>query len=457
MEPRKTYPLTPTQNLIFLAQKFTVHKQLMNIPTSCLLDENLDPELLQKAAAEAVLRNDALAIRITKNGKDCAQYFADRKVLLLEIMDFTGKTNAEMVHFFQKTGETKMALYDSPLCKIYVIRSPEGKSGLFICVSHIIMDSWAISTFYRDIFNIYDALANKEAMPKPLSSYETALQKEIDYLSSDRYKRDYEFWNNEISGPPPIFTHVNGTVMLEKWRKFKRDPEYRFGRSLYFRTTARHVVRMVEKEDVDKMKAFCTENGIPSMQALFFFGIRTAIARVNDRQKDVAILSVAARRATLEEKNCGGTRATALPLRTIMEEDMPFTDALHAIIEKQTILFRHADMDIMKIFAIGHKNYGYSPLETYTPLHFTFQPVTLEIHGRPTSTQWYCNGSAGSNAGLSVMDGDGTGALRCYYEYHDRVIKPETLEKIHDYMVRVILAGVEKPDIRMKDLLDIPV
>ncbi|MEI8199638.1 MAG: condensation domain-containing protein [Eubacteriales bacterium] len=458
MESRKLYPLTPSQKLIFLAWQYTIHKQVPNIPTSCFVDDDLDLAVLKNAAEEAVKRNDAFAIRITKQGKEKMQYFSYRSVLALEMIDFTGKNTKDMEEFFYKIGSTRMPLYDKPLAKIYIVKSPDGKGGVFSCISHLIMDSWAISMFYKDIFEVYFALKDNEPIPKALPDYESVLQKEIAYTSSEKYKKDYAFWEQELSGPKPIFTHVNGSIVLEKQREKKKDPQLRFGNSFFIRTTAAHVVRMIEKEDVDKMKAFCLENGIPTMQVLFLLGIRNYLAKVNGREKDVSINSVVARRGTIDEKLTGGTRVHPLPFRTIFEEDVTFMEMLKIILEKQNILYRHADFDPMEAFKIMHKNYDFPPQNTYITLHLTFQPVPLEAkNGAKVRTKWYCNGTAASNIGVSIMDGDGTGALRCYYEYHDKMIEPETLDKTHNYMKNVILAGIGNPHLTLKELLDLPV
>jgi len=455
MENRKTYSLSAGQKLVLLSEKYTIHKQLMNVPTSCFLDAELDLDILKKAAAEAVQRNDVFGVRITKIGKEDAQYFTDRNVLTLETVDFSGQTVEAMEKFLVKIGRTKMKMFDNPLCRIYIVKSPDGKSGLFVCNSHIIMDSWAVSMFYKDIFEVYYALKNNTPMPKPIPSYEAALQKELAYPTSEKHEKDIEFWKQELSVSTPIFTHVNGRRMLEKWRKFKRDPDHRFGRSIYFRTTAKHVVHMVDKKDVEAMRTFCEENRIPSPQVLFFMGVRTAIAILNDREKDVSLFLIAARRATLEEKSCGGTRALSLPLRSIMEDDLTFLDALNMLLDKQNILFRHADLDTVEFFKLQRSIINMAVGETYIALHFTFQPVQLTLHdGIKTNTKWYCNGAAASNLGLSVMDGDGTGSLRCYYEYLDKVIKPQTLDILHSYMLKVIMTGIQNPSIQMKDLMD---
>lgn len=457
MDTDELYPLTESQKLIFLAEAYTIHKQLMNIPTSCFLEGELDSGLLMKAAAAAVARNDAFGIRFVRKGKENLQYFTDPGVLLIEIKDFLGKTDADMERFFYDVGRKKMAVYGVPLCKIYVVISPEGKTGLFICISHLIMDSWAISMFYKDIADIYDSMKKDRPMPAPIPSYRSLLRKEIQYAASDKHRKDLEFWDGEMSGEPPLYSHVNGAYMLEKWRRFKRNPEYRFGRSLYFRTTAKHAVFMVDKKDVDEMLLFLEKQSLPSLQALFFVGIRTYLAIVNGRQKDISMLSIVARRGTLEEKLAGGTRAIALPFRTVMDEDMSFIDAIRMVLEKQSLLYRHSDMGTMEVFGIMRKKFGYKPYETCFPLHFTFQPVVLAgKNGWKAETKWYCNGAASSDFSISIMDGDGTGALRCYYEYQDKNIRKEIPARLHHTMLKVILTGIRNPDIKIGDLLSIP-
>ena len=458
MDTDELYPLTASQKLIFLAESYTIHKQLMNIPTSCFLEGEIDSGLLMKAAAIAVSRNDSFGMRFIKKEKENLQYFAEPQVLLIETKDFLGKTDKDMEHFFYDVGRKKMAIYGSPLCKIYVVISPRGKVGLFICISHLIMDSWSISMFYKDIADVYDSLKNNKPMPAPIPSCRSLMMKELAYPGSEKHKKDFEFWDKEMSGEPPIYTHVNGAYMLEKWRRFKRDPDYRFGRGLYLRTTAKHAVYMVEKEDVDEIKTFLEQQTLPSMQAIFFIGIRMYLAIVNGRQKDVSILSIVARRGTLEEKLAGGTRAIGLPLRTVMEEDMSFLDAIRMVLGKQNFLYRHSDMGTMEIYGIMHKNFGYKPYETCFPLHLTFQPVPLVgKNGERAESRWYCNGAAASDFSISIMDGDGTGALRCYYEYQDKNIKKEIPEQIHRTMLKVIMAGIRNPDIKIGDLLSIPV
>lgn len=461
MSERKLYALSPSQRSIFLAWKYSFKKQVMNITTSVLIDADLDLNVLKRAAEKAIQRNDSFAIRITKHEKDRMQYFAEPAVINLDIVDFSGKTEEAMEKFFIKVGRKIIPLDDRPLARLYIVKAPDGRCGLFSSVSHLILDSWAISMFYKDVLTLYYLVRDNQPLPKPLPRYEVLLQKELEYPRSAQHDADGAFWLQEVAGQPtlPIYTHVNGSIVLEELRKKKKDPTYRYGNSFYLRTNAAHEVIMVDKPDIDLMKAYCTKYRISAMQLLFIFGMRTYLSRVNGREQDVSMTNTVARRGTLEEKFAGGTRVHFLSFRTNLPETMTFREALDFLSEKQMNLYRHMEFSPLEMFGLEYKNLpNYKPGSNYRAATMTFQPVPMEgPHGERVSTKWYCNGAAGQPFYLTIMDGDGTGALRCYYEYLTHVIKPETVRKCHGFMMQVLKAGMINPDITIKELLDLPV
>ena len=457
---RRTYPLTPSQLSIFLAWRWSFHKQVMNVPISFLADGSLDLQIMKQAAAEAVVRNDAFGLRVTRAGKARVQYFGEPKAEILDIIDFTGKSDEMMEAFFYKVGSKPFKLYDRPLSRLYIIKAPDGRCGVFSCFSHLMMDAWGISLFFRDMMAVYASIKDGTPRPRPLRSFEKIVQKETEYPGSEQYKDDLAFWHKEIVEPDikPVGTHVNGSIVLKKWRKLIHKPEHRFFMATSLRSAARHEVLFVEKNDVDLMKQFCQQSAYPSMYLLFLMGIRTYLAKVNDRTDVVTLYNTVARRGTLDEKMCGGTRIHFLYFTTRLGEDTTFRDALDILLDKQNTVYRHADFSPLENFDLAYKNIGMHPGEDYSALSVTFQPVPMDLgNGMKISTKWYCNGAAGISCYLTIMDYDGTGAFRCYYEYQKSVFKPERLRELHGFMLKVIRAGIANPGITIKELLDLPI
>jgi len=458
MEEQKLYDLSSAQRLNFMSWRYTLHKQIMNIPTSMLVEAPLDLDLLKKAVEEAIRRNDSFGVRITRRGKEVKQFFTDRKPLLLETLDFTGRTESEMDAFFQKTGEKAIPLYDQPLAKIYIVKAPDGACGLFTCICHLMMDTWAIGLFYKDVMAVYRSMKDGTPMPAPIMSSESVLQKELEYMSSNRHEKDLEFWRNEILsfGTPPKYTHINGQIGLEKYRRFIRKPDYRFGRTAFLRTTASHEVRLIGKQDVDDMMKFCQDQNFATPQSLFFLGIRCYLAHVNDGADDISIFNILARRSTLEEKQSGGTRPLAIVCRTVFDGSTTFSDALRHIVDKQTVLFRHANISTEEVIMLLKKEFGMKPYEGFCTFYLTYQPMPMDV-GPDTKmrSKWYCNGAGAMSIYANIMDDNSSGALRCYYEYLNKIVKPERVGECHDYIVKVIRTGMENPSITLNELANL--
>ena len=70
-------------------------------------------------------------------------------------------------------------------------------------------------------------------------------------------------------------------------------------------------------------------------------------------------------------------------------------------------------------------------------------------------TRWYSNGAVAQPFYLTVMDGDGTGGLKCYYEYMSNVIPRKEIADVHRYMTKVMVEGAKNPDITMKELYEL--
>ncbi|HEX7536014.1 MAG TPA: condensation domain-containing protein, partial [Dermatophilaceae bacterium] len=227
-KPERTlYALTPSQGLTVMNRTWCIHRNVINIPTSIIVDAALDLGLLENAVRLAVGRWDSFGIRIIKNGRQWQQYFAEPALISLKRKDFRGRTRAEMEKFFHREARKVLPLADSPMAKIWIFTDPEGNSGLFSVINHLIMDSWAISNFYKDVLEVYQALVGGHTLPKAPVPYEGVLIKELAYLESDRYKADQEYWRQELTASEPLFASLKGSQELADYRKKRKLPNLR--------------------------------------------------------------------------------------------------------------------------------------------------------------------------------------------------------------------------------------
>lgn len=413
---RNYYDLTFAQRILFYSQKYTLHKQVNNIATLALTDQKLDLHTLTQAIKIAVQRNDCFNIRFEKVEGDVKQYFVEYEEPVIESLDFEGQTREDMEKKLLKIAKKCVTKNKKPMYKIHTICSPEATHGIYFVVSHMILDSWGITTFFKDVLAIYSSLINGREMPKALYPYEELLKEELSYKNTPAYEKDKKYFESLFTVEnEPVFTHVNGSEVLENYRKKKGDSKLRYASTFSLRTKADNRMLPISKDLVDKMKDYCAENKV-SMQSLLLLVYTRYLAKLNNVD-DISMYTVVARRATLREKNTGGTRVHFFPFRTVFERDLTAIDACKNIDQQQSTLYRHANMSPLEVIEISQKLYKLPQDASHTFSSLTFQPVKLSVEGMNLETKWYGNGAASNPIYLTVMDGGLTGELKIYYEY----------------------------------------
>ncbi len=451
------YALTPSQELSLLNRHWTFHKSIVNIATSITIHAQLDRALLAEAVRLGVLRWDAFGIRLVKQGKTFRQYFGERECLYVEKREFAD--DATMQRFFSQRAARRIPLVESPQAGFVVFTTADGSTGIYSVICHLIMDSWAFAMFYKDVIDVYWALSRNEPLPKPPSDYEPILVRELAYHRSEQSRKDREFWENELGTSQPLFTSLKGPGPLAAYRRFTRNPEARQCWVQHLRTKADHVVLKVDPADVAVFQSFLAAHRLPSMQALFALALRVYLARVNGRTDDVTIGVNVARRATMAEKNSGGSRVQNLTLRTIMPASLTFLEALELLLDKQNQLFRHADFSSMDMLWIPHRFFadqGSRPGTSYSDTLLTFQPVPMAVgHGLSCSTDWHCNGAFSLASYLTIMDDDCSGGLRCYWERQVHHMPVAVLEDCHEFMLKALRTGAADPSVTLGELMSL--
>ncbi|NLB20583.1 MAG: hypothetical protein GX829_07130 [Clostridium sp.] len=456
MESKTYYPLSPGQLAIFYSRKYAIRKSVINIPTSLIIHESMDLDILEKAMKEAINRWDSFGIRLVKEGKIAKQFFGKREVESIERLDFTNKSREEMESALKKLGSKKLEIYDNPMARMYLLTTPEGYGGIFTVISHLIMDSWAITSFYRDLLEIYYSKLGKGEYPEDVVPYEEVLLEEIRYKDSPAYEKAKAYWHKEFSKDEPIYTHVNGTEVLDEYRRKKGNENSRASNSFFLRTTSGHDSHWIDKEHVEKFTKFIVSHQLPSLQVLFQMALRTYLAKANNHEKDVTTINVVARRGTLKEKKAGGTRVHFVIFRSYMEENVTFIQACRQLYNLQNELVRHADYNPLEQLHMQKKMYGIKDTESYHSVSMTFQPIPINhSENVPVESSWYTNGAVSIMLYITIMDGDGTGGLKCYYEYIANHISADTIKHLHESMVKIMLKGCENPEITLEELFEV--
>ncbi len=463
MKKRKGYPVYPVsaaQKFHFFYLDHCPNKAVVNIGVSLTIEAELDFELLREMIFEAYRRSESMRVQFAQD-KDGSwyQYVVDEVDQEVPFVDFTGKSMEEAEDTMKQWTYVPFKRCDSPMTRIVMIKMPDGFCGVYLLADHLIMDAQSLICFLRDVIELYCSKVYEDvAYPKDMASYIEQLKKDLAYEAGSKAKeKDAAFFEKIITASEPIYNGITGPERLEAERNRRNDPNLRAAVNTSDSVEAALDIFHLEGEPTKRLMDFCSEQHV-SLACLLILGLRSYFQKVNGND-DVSINTAIARRATLKEKRCGGTRIHSFPFRTVIPKERTFLEALTEIRELQNEMFRHANYDPVSYFAYRSKYYKVPAGLTYEPMSLTYQPMTLKENGLEKlgdihyKTKWYQNGATTQGMYLTVMHRPEDNGLDFNFEHQIKAVSKEELEYLYYYLCKIMFKGIENPNLTIGEIL----
>ena len=457
----KVYPLTVAQKFHLFYLPFCPTAAVLNIGTSLTIEAEIDWDLLAKSINQAYARSEGMRIRFAKDKEGTwYQYVVDPEDKEIEFADFTDKTVEEAHEIMQQWTTVPFKMADSPMTRVVMIKMPDGFNGIYFLGHHMVVDAQSLICFLKDIIELYcNEKYEGVPYPKDMASYIEQLEKDLAYEAGSKAQaRDIEYFQKEIAKSEPIFSGIRGKGQLEAAREMFKNPDLRSAFSATDDTKSALDIFHLEAEPTRRLMDFCETYHV-SLACLLLMGLRTYLQKMNGFE-DVSINNAIARRATLKEKKCGGTRIHSFPVRTVFPEDMKFIDGVYAIRDKQNEIFRHANYDPTAYFAYRSKIFPQPHAGlTYETISLTYQPMTLQENGLTQlgdiryKTKWYPNGSCPQAMYLTVMHRPEDNGLDFNFEHQLKAVSREELEYLYYYLCKIMFKGAENPDLTIGEII----
>ena len=455
--PEVLYDLIPSQQTMYLMFKYTFSKQISQIPTSFSIDKDIDFDLLTKALNIEFERNDSLRLRFIKVDKQIKQYFLPEFKMSKVPCKFFRSTQ-QQEEFFQKDAQTPVRFDKGQNFRIIFYKNAEGHNGIYFNVSHLNMDAMGAMVFYVDLISVYKALKNGTEMPAPLASYEEYIKEEFARLQNEKKTLKHENFYREYfaKGGEPFYAGVHGPAFLEKYRKKKKNPDLRVPPAYNpLLDKCNMITGHIGPEDAAKIFTFCKERKI-APESLFMLGLRTHCSAINYRTDDVFMMATCSKRATIKEKKMGGCLVQPVQVRTIIPETATFEEGLSEYTRVRTDLYRHSEYPYITARDMSRDMYNYSLIQGPACMMFSWIPVPIDLDGIGVKFDFrtYDLGRYFTPLYTICSPDPKDKGINLNYMYRIKLSKKEDIEILHENALKVIMAGIENPQMKMKDLLD---
>ena len=449
---RTYYPLTTGQMILMYSQKYSIKKQVNNVCATFRFTKTPNIEILKQAIIHGIMKFPCMSFRLTTQNGEMVQYYYEGFPRSIEFLHREKTTEKDFQQEIERWSSEPFPYrgLDTCLYRIKLIKRGDDQYMLYFCVCHLIMDAYTLMSYMTYVDKTYQALMNGDPIPDISSRTVECYQKDQEYIQSEHCKNDLEWWDKELE-EEPRFTTVNGVDGSEF------NPDSRKGVLLrLWQVAADQLNIRIPKETVSAAQEYAMSKRI-SPQALYILAIHSYLGKVCGTE-DVMTMNAVARRATVLQKNAGGTMVNAIPIRTILPGTKTFDEGLQVIYQKQRQAYKHADAPCGVILQNMAKKFNVKQgvvTKGYASVSLTFQPYLSAGKGTLEYTfKREKNGAATIPLYISIMPYDNSGDLWANCEYIINYVDPENIEKLIAFIIKFIDKGVENPEMTLEELTE---
>ncbi|WP_026494350.1 condensation domain-containing protein [Butyrivibrio sp. WCD3002] len=457
---KKTYPLTPAQNMHYKWIKEYGTQQVSGLSVVASLKAEIDFGLLKKCIQLEMERYGCMRLRFTKADEEGnVRQYLKKDSRDIPLKDLTGMSLKEADDLMQSWAYKTFDGDDIPMCEVFMVKLPEEYRGFFIHMDHRLIDSCGVMVMTNDIMALYTHYRFGSDYPEDLADFESVLEADLQKAGNEkRFNRDKRFWDEQLDKlGEPLYSDIQGPSVLEESRKRHKNKKLRSAdieRKELFVTVKDY---KLDPEPSKRLFDFCQNHNI-SMTNLLLLGIRTYLSKQNGGQEDISIQNFISRRATRDEWTSGGSRTIMFPCRTVIAADTEFIDAAYEVQNTQNRIYMHSNYDPALIYDEIKKRYGTPEDTTYESCYLTYQPMPVKMSNPflkdiPMHAKWFANGAATKKMYLTVSHTE-DGGMNFSYHYQTVQLSEKDVELMNYYLMRILFRGIEQPDMTVGELME---
>ena len=207
--------LTCVQRDVYINQKKYPELPITNLVARIDISGFINESIFIKAFELAIEYHDTFLIRLHDDGSVghnfCYEKHPVDELVFIDlfVQSWSESTIEQQVSEWSKDFiAAPITKENSNLYKGALIKKTAQEYELFLVFSHVICDGWGMSLFTKNLYQIYDALLSNSASEKldkiksSLPSFKKEVEHEAEYLVSDRFSEDRQYWVERLKSLP---------------------------------------------------------------------------------------------------------------------------------------------------------------------------------------------------------------------------------------------------------------
>ena len=317
------FELTNPQKSIWSLEQFYKNTSVNNIGGTLIIKEKIDFDFLEKSINLFIKGNDSFNIQLQfDKDNSIKQFFSDYTYHKIDLINLNSYDDLLIKE--KELVDNSFSLLNAPLFRFTMFKFPDNSGGIIMIIHHLISDAFSCNFAANKIAYIYNSFLNKKNIFPHFESYKEYINFENNYISTTKYLKDKNYWNEQFSTIPEVISL--STISSKTVDNYKNINSHR-------------ETFVVEKKLLDKINNFCILKKITKFN--FFMAIYSLyIGKVTDTN-DFVIGTPILNRTNFKEKNTSGMFINTIPFRFNLPSNITFDEYLSNIYTQTMNILRH--------------------------------------------------------------------------------------------------------------------
>lgn len=427
------YNLTNPQKSIWFTEQFYKGTPIENITGCVIVLEKLNLKALQKAINLFVKSNDSFRLKFTVKDDKPLQYLSSFSEF--EIENVMVNTDEDIKDIENEMSNTPFEVLDNLLFSFKIFTFPDGHGGFVITAHHLISDAWTAGLVVNEIMDYYEKIINSQIIDNQNPSYLDYITSEQEYLNSEKFNKDKEFWNEIFKTVPEVATIPS--INVENSNS-----------SLSCKAKRKQFV--IPKETMNLINEFCKQNKASAFN--FFMAVLAIyLSRVSSLD-DFTIGTPILNRGNFKEKQTTGMYISTIPFRISIDHKITFAEFLSNISADFSKIFRHQKYPYQYLLEDLRKKDSsipnlYNILLSYQNVRSNKQTSDINYE-----SSWVGNNFISDDIDIHLYDMNDTGDINIAYDYLISKYSIDDICSIHARFLYIINQVLENNDIALNEI-----
>ncbi len=412
------FELTNPQKSIWLMEQFYRETNINNICATLTINKDVDFEKLNKAINIFIQNNKSFGLNFQIKKGSIRQYFTQMEEIQFEVMLL--KNKSEVRKEAEKTAEEIFKIDEKRLFKFKLFKLENNYGGFIILTHHIISDAATMSIIGREIVEIYTKLIDGEEISPKEYSYEQFINDEKDYLQSQKFLKDKQYWTEMFNTVPEVATIPSSKNTLQS--------------SFTGKSTRKQFI--INNNLLMKIIKFCNQNKVSNFN--FFMAVYAIYLGRISNLEDFVIGTPILNRANFKEKHTTGMFINTAPLRIKIENNVSFIDFVKSIAQDSLAMFRHQKYPYQMLLEELRKKDSSLPLLYDVMLSYQITKANDRNSEIPYEVEWIPSTTISNSIYIHLHDNDDEGTLNIDYDYQVEKYEEQDIENMHERILYII-------------------